>query len=117
MLSAKAPVNGLFGTHGHQMIVAVEITRRRRPSFALKDNLSSVAWQLIKIRTALGCERFETIQLADLLKSFGIQLKRRMGGEHTGAATGIFFCMLSMRRAVGAEKNLGLSLVAAASNA
>ncbi len=60
--------------------------------------------QAIEIRAEMAGEGLQAIQAAGQLERLGVQLDRRVRGEHAGAAAGVLLGRALVRRAVGAEK-------------
>ena len=60
--------------------------------------------QAVEAGAVFRGEGFEFVEHADLLEGFGVELDGGGGAEHAGAAAGIFFGVLRVRRGVGAEE-------------
>ena len=80
---------------------------RDLPLFAPQGDGVAVARQTVVIRAIETGEAFELIQCSRRLKGFRIQFDGSVGAVATGAAAGIFLGVLCVRRAVGAEEELG----------
>ena len=60
--------------------------------------------QAVPVRAVEAGERFQPVERAGLLESFGVQFQRGVGGVAAGAAAGSFFGHLRVRRRIGAEE-------------
>src|SRR5579872_2807909 len=105
-LGQKAPAQGLAGTEGDDGRVAGADAIGHRPGFAAQAHVLAVGRQPIKGGAVQRGERFEMVERAFVGKDLGIEIERRGGGEHAGAAASGFLGRLRVRRAVGAEKEM-----------
>ena len=63
--------------------------------------------QAVEAGAVLGCEGFEPLERTFLVEYRSVAFKRERGVENAGAAAGRFLRRARMRRAVGAEEELG----------
>ena len=99
------PSHAAAGAHGDELpaVADGEAVGHGLRLFHQGDGVG-VFGQAVEAGAVFRGEGFEFVERTDLLEGFGIELDGGGGAEHAGAAAGVFFGVLRVRRGVGAEE-------------
>ena len=105
----EPPLDFLTGAERHDNVFTKGIACGCDPRFFDQTDLTSISRQTIEIGAMERSECLESIEGAGSLEDLGIKGEGGVGGEAPRTTTVVFFGRSSMRCAVGAEKEPGIT--------